>query len=117
MLYNLLKKFRHIITDFRVRKFNRLKNEHEFIVELALKDASSLIIKDYLFLDGTRKYAYHWQNKEGKLLIRWDNTPHWKSISTYPHHRHIERVECVEDSDIRNVDQALEFISNKLGNE
>jgi len=114
VFYNLLKKFRHIIIDFRVRKFRRLKNGHEFIAELVLKDDSCLIIKDYLFLDGTRKYAYHWQNKERKLIIRWDNAPHWKNNSTYPHHKHIERVECVEDSDIRNIDQVLEFISNKL---
>lgn len=117
MLYNLLKKFRHVIIEFRVRKFRRLKNGHEFITELVLKDDSSLVIKDYLFLDGSRKYAYHWQDKKGKLIVRWDNAPHWKNISTYPHHKHIRRAECVEDSDIRNIDQALKFISNTLGNE
>ncbi|MDY7032491.1 MAG: DUF6516 family protein [Thermodesulfobacteriota bacterium] len=86
-------------------------------MELALKDDSKLAIKDYLFLDGNRKYAYHWQNKEGNLLIRWDNAGHWKDISTFPHHKHVEKVENVEDSNVRNVDQALEFISKRIEKE
>lgn len=117
MFYNLLRKYRHIIRDFQVRKFNRLQNAHELVMELALKDDSKLAIKDYLFLDGNRKYAYHWQNKEGNLLIRWDNAGHWKDISTFPHHKHVEKVENVEDSNVRNVDQALEFISKRIEKE
>jgi len=50
-------------------------------------------------------------------LIRWDNAGHWKNISTFPHHKHIERVENVEDSNVRNIDQALEFISSSLEQE
>jgi hypothetical protein len=22
--------------------------------------------------------------------MRWDNAPHWKDISTFPHHKHIK---------------------------
>jgi hypothetical protein len=117
VFYNLLRKYRHIVKGFQVRKFKRLQNAHELVMELTFKDDSKLALKDYLFLDGNRKYAYHWQNKEGNLLIRWDNAGHWKDLSTFPHHKHVEKVENVEDSNVRNVDQALEFISNRIEKE
>ena len=72
MFYNLLRTHRSIIKDFQVRKFKRIQNAHELLMDLIFKDDSKLAIKDYLFQDGTRKYAYHWQNKDGKLLIRWE---------------------------------------------
>jgi len=83
-------------------------------MELTLIDDSELAIKDYLLGDGTRKYAYHWQNKDGILIIRWDNAPHWKNVIAFPHHKHVERLENVEDSNVRNIEQALEIISNRL---
>lgn len=117
MLYNLLRRYRRIVKEFRVRKFRRIQNAHELLMELILKDDSKLAVKDYLFRHGTRKYAYHWQDKDGKLLIRWDNAGHWKDISTFPHHQHIDRLENVQDSNVRNIDQALEFISSRLEDE
>jgi len=114
VFYNLLRRYRPIVKEFRVRKFRKIQNAHELVLEGILKDDSKLAIKDYLFQDGTRKYAYHWQDKDGKLFIRWDNAGHWKNIPTFPHHKHIERVGNVEDSNIRNIDQALEFISSRL---
>ena len=35
-----------------------------------------------------QKYSYHWQDKNGKIILRWDNKPHWKKIKTFPHHKH-----------------------------
>lgn len=54
-----------------------------------LKDDSVLNIREYVD-EFERAYSYHWQTKEGKLIIRWDNAPHHKNISTYPHHKHIK---------------------------
>lgn len=115
MLYNLLRRYQRILKDFQVKKFKSVQNAHELLMDLTFKDDSKLSIKDYLFLDGTRKYAYHWQDKYGKLLVRWDNAGHWKNISTFPHHKHLKAVQNIEDSNILNIDQALEFISSRLG--
>jgi len=38
-------------------------------------------------------YSYHWQNKNGKMIIRWDNDPHHKNLKTYPHHKHSPNLE------------------------
>jgi len=35
------------------------------------------------------KYSYQWQENDGKIIKRWDNSPHWKSISTFPYHKHV----------------------------
>ena len=34
------------------------------------------------------KYSFHWQDKEGCLLIRMDNAPHFPDLPNAPHHVH-----------------------------
>ncbi|MFZ3091917.1 MAG: DUF6516 family protein [Nitrospirota bacterium] len=34
------------------------------------------------------KYRFHYMNKEGKLIFRYDNAPHHHEIPTFPHHKH-----------------------------
>ena len=36
----------------------------------------------------TTKYRFHWQNKEGRIIKRWDNARHHPEIKTFPHHLH-----------------------------
>lgn len=33
-------------------------------------------------------YRYHFQNWENKLIFRYDNTPHFPNLSSFPHHKH-----------------------------
>jgi hypothetical protein len=47
-------------------------------------------------------YSYHWQDSNGILRIRWDNSPHHRQIRTFPHHKHTPELEesyevCFED--------------------
>jgi hypothetical protein len=30
-------------------------------------------------------YAYHYQGADGALVFRYDNTPHFPALSTFPH--------------------------------
>jgi len=34
------------------------------------------------------KYSFHWQDKNGGLLIRMDNAPHYPKLTNAPHHIH-----------------------------
>jgi hypothetical protein len=34
------------------------------------------------------KYRHHWQDRQSRLLKRWDNAPHYPAIATFPHHLH-----------------------------
>jgi hypothetical protein len=33
-------------------------------------------------------YRHHWMTPQGHLRVRWDNAPHFPSLSTFPHHIH-----------------------------
>ena len=34
-------------------------------------------------------YRYHLQDRENKLVFRYDNTPHYPDVPTFPHHKHL----------------------------
>ncbi len=60
----------------------------EFIrLKAELSDGTILHIRESFSL-GKGKYSYHWQQRDGKLIMRWDNAPHHLDISTFPHHLH-----------------------------
>ena len=33
-------------------------------------------------------YSYHWTDAQGRLIRRWDNTPHFPELAGFPHHIH-----------------------------
>jgi hypothetical protein len=41
--------------------------------------------------DDHEKYSYHWQSKDGNLIIRWDNSPHHDDLETFPYHKHVSK--------------------------
>lgn len=50
------------------------------------------------------RYAYHYQNKSGEIIFRYDNTPHYPNILTYPHHKHVgSAVEPAQPPDLSEV--------------
>jgi hypothetical protein len=89
MLLKALGEFGAIIEEIRVDRFVRVADTYELKASMKLEDGSILSIKDYLFADGARKYAYHWQLPDGRLNRRWDNAPHWPDLVGAPHHCHI----------------------------
>jgi hypothetical protein len=73
MLLHLAKRYPDLIQKIEVERFRIVGESYELNAVIFLQDGSKLFVKDYLFLDGTRKYAYHWQNRDGQLISRWDN--------------------------------------------
>jgi hypothetical protein len=73
-----------------------------------------------LILDGKMiKYAYHWQGQ--KFIRRWDNAPHWETVSTFPHHVHELTVEGAfsvrESHSAGDIEMVLEEINAVLAAE
>jgi hypothetical protein len=112
VLLDLAKQYADIVQGIEVEKFRIVGDSYELRATFLLKDGSRLFVKDYLFLDGTRKYAYHWQDRPGRLINRWDNVPHWNELQSYPHHRHVGAADVVESSDVRTIEDALKYIAN-----
>ena len=75
-----------------------------------LKVNSRIEIRDYVFLNGNRKYSYHWMEENGQLRFRWDNAPHWIEIETAPHHIHCGENNTPESSLVNNIEDLLNWI-------
>jgi len=49
-------------------------------------------------------YRYHFQDRKNSVVFRYDNTPHFQELDTYPHHKHLsERVVAVDQPTILDV--------------
>lgn len=68
---------------------NLLQDEDFYYLKIKsiIIDKTILHIRIYLS-DEEYNYAFHWQAENGERILRWDNAPHHKDISTFPHHLH-----------------------------
>ena len=65
-----------------------------FKSELRFYDGSYLSIVEQLELVGKQDYEriiykYHYQDKNSNLIFRYDNSPHYPQLSTFPAHKHV----------------------------
>lgn len=56
-------------------------------------------------------YSYHWADTEGRLIRRWDNTPHFPNLPGFPHHVHNGRAATVSPGQPVNVFTVLDEIA------
>ncbi len=114
MLFEILRPYRDIVRDVRVERFRSIETAHELRASIVFRDGSILHVRDYLFRDGTRQYAYHWQTRTGRLRRRWDTTGHWPDVPSHPHHVHVGSAKNVRSSNVRDVNGALAIIATQL---
>ena len=81
------------------------------VTSIEIIDGSLLYITE-LHTENYQKYSYHWQKEDGQLIIRWDNSPHWKNIKTFPHHKH-EKNEILPSHRI-SIQDVIEEITKRL---
>lgn len=63
--------------------------------KVVLSDLSEFHLMEYIEVEETLRivaYRYHYQNKDKKLIFRYDNAPHFKEVKTFPHHKHIGNI-------------------------
>ena len=75
---------------------------------------SGLLIRDYIFNENEHKYVFHWMDKNNNLIVRWDNSEHWPSISTFPHHKHLGAEKKVQASTEVLLEDILEYIQKQI---
>jgi hypothetical protein len=54
-------------------------------------DGSVLHLREFVNVQhGVERYmyAYHYQHSDGTFVFRYDNTPHYSALPTFPHHKH-----------------------------
>jgi hypothetical protein len=111
-MLDLIAKYEGIVSTFNVYMYEREGLLLRFKAELILIDNSKVFIKEFIFENRERKYAYHWEDALGNCICRWDNARHWPSISTFPHHKHIED-EVFESTEI-SIEDVLKSVWSKL---
>jgi hypothetical protein len=52
---------------------------------LEINEAIVLTDNELEFLD----YRYHFQDEQNHLIFRYDSTPHFPDLPTFPHHKHL----------------------------
>ncbi|MBU2611464.1 MAG: hypothetical protein KJ606_11070 [Chloroflexi bacterium] len=114
-----------LLTDFRitghqiVREFDELQKG--FIrARLTLVDDSFLEFSEYVEQVsgdeiGITDYSYHWIDKDGKMLRRWDNTKHFPKLKNFPHHIHDGRTGEVTPGKPINIFAVLDEIAARAG--
>lgn len=57
-------------------------------------------------------YRYHLQDVRNRLLFRYDNTPHFPDIDTFPHHKHIRNSagQSTRPSIQQVIEEAMQFL-------
>ena len=58
------------------------------------------------------KYRYHYQDKNGELIKRWDNAKHHPDLDTFPDHVHVGGK--VKGSDRPDIEGLLEDIAHHI---
>jgi len=57
-------------------------------------------------------YRYHYQNPDGSIIFRYDNTPHHPEVSTYPNHKHTG--ELVVNAARPNIEKVLSEVKEHI---
>ena len=87
-----------ILTPERVNVRLRLRFDNGKLLEI---NEALVIENDAL---QTLGYRYHLQDANGRLLFRYDDTPHFPELDTFPHHKHVlDDVIRHEKPDLLNV--------------
>jgi hypothetical protein len=57
-------------------------------------------------------YRYHLQDVRNRLLFRYDNTPHFPDVDTFPHHKHVRDsvVPSARPSVQQAIEEAMQFL-------
>jgi len=114
MLYKILKllKKKKFVKDYSLLDFKQGEAFYYIKMKVIFSDKSILFIREYMDREEFL-YSYHWQDKEGKLLYRWDNAPYHKEIETFPYHLHYKNK--IKESKPVSIEEVLEFIEKTIG--
>lgn len=80
-------------------------------------DGSQLHLREFVNVEhGTERYmyAYHYQNSDGAFVFRYDNSPHFPNLSTFPHHKHEASETNILEASIPDLQAVLAEIQGFL---
>ncbi len=85
---------------------------------LTLTDGGLLEISErFRVVDGkvqSLKYRFHWQDRNGRLIARWDTAPHHLTLPTFPHHIHDGAEENIQPHAPISVADVLALVTRRF---
>jgi hypothetical protein len=75
---------------------------------LAVSEAFVVVDNQIKYID----YRYHFQDEQNSLIFRYDSTPHFPNLPSFPHHKHLfDNVIACEKPQIADVlQEVMEFL-------
>jgi hypothetical protein len=82
-----------LVTQFQVIRERSTLMDGYLRARLALADGSQLEFSEYMQRSSAGEivvitYSYHWADANNRLIMRWDNTPHFPGLPGFPDHIH-----------------------------
>ena len=110
-MINIINQYKSIVSDYKIINWEAEPTSYRFKVIILFVNGSKLFVNDYLF-SHKRKYSFHWQDEDENIIIRWDNSEHWKDVDTFPFHKH--KGDKVLPSTETSLEDVLEYIQQKI---
>ena len=107
-----------VVERFQVTKKKAVETDGYLKVRAILVDESLLEVSIYCqqFEDNTdlAGYRFHWQDKEGILIKRWDNAKHHPELKTFPNHVHLWNDKNLKESAPIDLQEVLEVLESEI---
>jgi hypothetical protein len=95
-----------ILSDQRANLKLRLRFYFKYL--LSISEALVIVDDQIKAID----YRYHFQDEQNNLIFRYDNTPHFPDLSSFPHHKHLPNQVIVSEQP--NIAIALQDVTDFL---
>jgi len=89
-----------ILTSERINLRIRLRAENGHLLEI--HEAVVIADGELVHLD----YRYHCQDEQARLRFRYDSTPHFPNLPSFPHHKHLPDGQVIA-TDKPNIVQVI----------
>jgi hypothetical protein len=78
-----------LVVDVSVVSGLRIGDEGYIRLVARFINGGELRLFEYRLRGEVEKYAYHLQDAGGRMILRYDNRPHYPDVETFPHHKHV----------------------------
>ena len=94
-----------IITEERLNIRLRIRIGNGFLLELN----EAVFVENQLI--NHIGYRYHFQDERNRLIFRYDDTPHFPKLNSFPNHKHLKNgvVEANKHSILAVISEALKL--------
>ena len=86
----------------------KLRLRFYFKYLLSISEALIAIDNQVMAID----YRYHFQDEQNNLIFRYDNTPHFPDLPSFPHHKHLPNrvISCQQPNITLVMQDVMEFL-------